>query len=386
MAYCLCDDKTLSNSGSGDHGENTLFSATDLFLLYKQLILQTLQLTRGPGFVGLVRLLRRYLIEYNDRVLLAQIPGLPAGCRSSTGTEGAPLTTSGSGASTGIGSGATAASADGATSTTQLSSSSSVTTTGATCGGCVTTATTTSLGVTSNPFSLANLATLGLSRDSNSESNLLSAVGSLAPNQFFSTFLQGEQQTARLTKDEEYKVCVILVTSSYCLKTAEDLEKRLKAEVRPDTLANEITFSSEIDALASCRSACVHRLVAGLQAGIQPQLVAMTKVSWNSLNQVGDQSAYVTQIIAHLRSHIPFFRDILFSVRVHFTQICTKFAHALISRFVVSLYRCKPVNTFGAEQLLLDTQCLKAALLQLPAIGVKVIPDYACLTYSNSPF
>ena len=58
--------------------------------------------------------------------------------------------------------------------------------------------------------------------------------------------------------------------------------------------------------------------------------------------------------------------------RAHFTQICIKFADSIISRFVTSLYRCKPLNTFGAEQLLLDTQCLKSALLQMPLFGTSV--------------
>lgn len=59
-----------------DPGENTLYSATDLFLFYKQILKQTLQLNRGHGLLGLVRLLRQYLSEYTVRVLLAQIPGL----------------------------------------------------------------------------------------------------------------------------------------------------------------------------------------------------------------------------------------------------------------------------------------------------------------------
>lgn len=38
-------------------------------------------------------------------------------------------------------------------------------------------------------------------------------------------------QGVRLSKDDVYKVCVILVTAAFCLKTVEDLEKRLKHEV-----------------------------------------------------------------------------------------------------------------------------------------------------------
>nr|VZI27258.1 unnamed protein product [Spirometra erinaceieuropaei] len=260
-------------TGGGDMAENTLYSATDLFLLYKQLLKQTLQLNRGKGLVAM-RLLR------DD---------------SRDTTESAGHDT---------------------------------------------------------PVSALTAAT-----------NL--------SNQFFANLLRDEQPV-RLSKDEVVGVCVILVTASYCIKTVEELEKRLKSEVRPASLAKSISFSSEIDALADCRSACVHRLVADLEASVIPQLNKMTKMPWNSLTAVGDQSAYVTAIISHLRTQVPIIRDTLYSVRAHFTQICIKFADSIINRFVASLFRCKPVNTFGAEQLLLDTQCLKSALLQLPLFGTKI--------------
>lgn len=43
-----------------------------------------------------------------------------------------------------------------------------------------------------------------------------------------------------------------------------------------------------------------------------------------------------------------------------------------IPKFVNSLYKCKPIGTVGAEQLLLDTHSLKTVLLDLPSIGSKV--------------
>ncbi|BHF66997.1 Vacuolar protein sorting-associated protein 53 [Sparganum proliferum] len=307
-------------TGGGDMAENTLYSATDLFLLYKQLLKQTLQLNRGKGLVGLANLLRKYLSEYTEKVLCHAIPG--------------------------------------------LTNSSSLTSTGV-------------AATASKAFSLASL---GLLRDDSRDTtesaghdtpvSALTAATNLS-NQFFANLLRDEQPV-RLSKDEVVGVCVILVTASYCIKTVEELEKRLKSEVRPASLAKSISFSAEIDALADCRSACVHRLVADLEASVIPQLNKMTKMPWNSLTAVGDQSAYVTAIISHLRTQVPIIRDTLYSVRAHFTQICIKFADSIINRFVASLYRCKPVNTFGAEQLLLDTQCLKSALLQLPLFGTKI--------------
>lgn len=38
-------------------------------------------------------------------------------------------------------------------------------------------------------------------------------------------------QPVRLSKEEAIRVCVVLVTSSYCIKTVEELQKRLKSEV-----------------------------------------------------------------------------------------------------------------------------------------------------------
>nr|CDS29172.1 vacuolar protein sorting associated protein 53 [Hymenolepis microstoma] len=300
-----------SASGGGDLAENTLYSSTDLFLLYKQLLKQTLQLTRGQGLLGLVGLLKKYLREYTEKVLLPGIPGMASSSASSSGSL-------------------------------------------------------------VKPFNLSSLAALGLNQDEYSGARKDSAAFLAAnlSNQFFN--LHRDEQPSRMSNDEIIRVCVILVTTTYCMKTVEELEKRLKAEVRPSSLASEISFQGEVSALTECRSTCIHRLVAELEAAVIPQLNAMTRMPWASLDSVGDQSPYVTAIVSHLKTQIPPIRDTLFSVRAHFTQICIKFADATINRFVASLYKCKPLNTFGAEQLLLDTQCLKSALLQFPLFGTRI--------------
>ncbi|KAM3174071.1 hypothetical protein ACTXT7_011284 [Hymenolepis weldensis] len=84
-----------SASGGGDLAENTLYSSTDLFLLYKQLLKQTLQLTRGRGLLGLVGLLKKYLREYTEKVLLPGIPGLTSSSSSSGGGLTKPFSLSG---------------------------------------------------------------------------------------------------------------------------------------------------------------------------------------------------------------------------------------------------------------------------------------------------
>lgn len=95
----LPDESLRSRQQSGsaapvtESGENTLYSATDLFLLYKQIVKQTVQLNRGTGFLGLVRLLRQYLSEYTVCVLLAQVPGLYLGGSGTASTSSSSLFT-----------------------------------------------------------------------------------------------------------------------------------------------------------------------------------------------------------------------------------------------------------------------------------------------------
>lgn len=119
-------------------------------------------------------------------------------------------------------------------------------------------------------------------------------------------------------------------------------------------------------------------------------------MQWSSIESVGDQSGYVSNIVAHLRQTIPVIRDRLASCRKYFTQLCVKFARykkhfqetfsplltipklstflfsSFIPKLVQQLYKCKPLNTVGAEQLLLDVHMLKTALLELPSTGCQV--------------
>jgi len=56
-----------------------------------------------------------------------------------------------------------------------------------------------------------------------------------------------------------------------------------------------------------------------------------------------------------------------------FCLCCCKFIYSsFIPKFIQHIYKCKPVSTVGAEQLLLDTHMLKTVLLDLPSIGSQV--------------
>ncbi|XP_073430633.1 vacuolar protein sorting-associated protein 53 homolog isoform X2 [Dendrobates tinctorius] len=179
-------------------------------------------------------------------------------------------------------------------------------------------------------------------------------------------------EVAKFTTEELCLICSILSTAEYCLATTQQLEEKLKEKVDV-TLIERINLTGEMDTFSTVISNSIQLLVQDLDSACDPALTAMSKMQWQNVEHVGDQSPYVTSIILHVKQNVPIIRDNLASTRKYFTQFCIKFANTFIPKFINHLFKCKPISMVGAEQLLLDTHSLKTVLLDLPSIGSQVV-------------
>ncbi|KAM4699601.1 vacuolar protein sorting-associated protein 53 homolog [Discoglossus pictus] len=179
-------------------------------------------------------------------------------------------------------------------------------------------------------------------------------------------------EVAKFTMEELCLICSILSTAEYCLATTQQLEEKLKEKV-DITLTERINLTGEMDTFSTVISNSIQLLVQDLDSACDPALTAMSKMPWQNVEHVGDQSPYVTSIILHVKQNVPIVRDNLASTRKYFTQFCIKFANSFIPKFINHLFKCKPISMVGAEQLLLDTHSLKTVLLDLPSIGSQVV-------------
>ncbi|XP_067931939.1 vacuolar protein sorting-associated protein 53 homolog [Watersipora subatra] len=180
-----------------------------------------------------------------------------------------------------------------------------------------------------------------------------------------------EGDSYKFSEEEQRQCCIMLCTAEYCMETSQQLEEKLK-EKTDTQLSAQISLSTEQDLFHGVIAHVILLLVQDLESACEPALHAMSKFSWNTIETVGDQSNYITSIVGHLKSSIPTIRLSLSSSRKYYTQFCIKFANVFMPKFMSSLYKCKPINTVGAEQLLLDAHSLKTALLDLPSMGSKV--------------
>jgi len=214
-------------------------------------------------------------------------------------------------------------------------------------------------------------APVGATLDAASVTANWASVTSGLLSQMTSSILKDDSGVVKLTETEQIRICCILCTAEYCLETSQQLEEKLKEKVLPH-LVDRINLGPEQDLFHNVISSCIQFLVADLENAIETPLMAMTKLSWQSVDAVGDQSSYVTAITNHLKQNLPVIRDNLQGSRKYFTQFCVKFANSFIPKFINTVYRCKSVSTVGAEQLLLDAHSLKTMLLDLPSIGSAV--------------
>ncbi|XP_004433382.1 PREDICTED: vacuolar protein sorting-associated protein 53 homolog [Ceratotherium simum simum] len=179
-------------------------------------------------------------------------------------------------------------------------------------------------------------------------------------------------EVAKFTLEELCLICSILSTAEYCLATTQQLEEKLKEKVDV-SLIERINLTGEMDTFSTVISSSIQLLVQDLDAACDPALTAMSKMQWQNVEHVGDQSPYVTSVILHIKQNVPIIRDNLASTRKYFTQFCIKFANSFIPKFITHIFKCKPISMVGAEQLLLDTHSLKMVLLDLPSIGSQVV-------------
>ncbi|ESO10106.1 hypothetical protein HELRODRAFT_72764 [Helobdella robusta] len=186
----------------------------------------------------------------------------------------------------------------------------------------------------------------------------------------FLIYFNEGNELVKLTEVEQSRICSILCTAEYCMETTQQLEDKLKEKVNAD-LVDRIDLHAEQNLFHGVITSCIQLLVQDLEGACDPALTAMSKVSWQNIESVGDQSSYVNAIINHLKSNIIVIGQNLQSSRKYFTQFCIKFATSFIQKFVNALFKCKPISTVGAEQLLLDTHSLKMILQELPSKGLQ---------------
>ncbi|CAL5224462.1 g7153 [Coccomyxa viridis] len=170
----------------------------------------------------------------------------------------------------------------------------------------------------------------------------------------------------RLNDEDVVVVCTIIATAEYCNEVVGALGRNVSKTLDPPFGA-QVNVSEEEDEFQLLITACLSVLILGTETKLDAALVQMTRLPWASLESVGDQSDFVTSFSRVLAETAPRIGPALSPL--HFRYFCDKLAVSFCPRFYEYIFRCRKVSEAGSQQLLLDTQAIKALLLDFPSAG-----------------
>lgn len=161
--------------------------------------------------------------------------------------------------------------------------------------------------------------------------------------------------------------CLVLNTAEYCHITSAQLEEKIKEKIEQE-FKPFVDLSKERDTFLMLSTSAIQALVRQVNSCIHVGMSSMNKISWSTMQTVGDQSEYVTVIGSALSTNVVQVRKLVTNAK-HFKWFCDKFVDSFIPWYLKTITGCKPISEVGAEQMLLDSLAIKTILLEMPNMG-----------------
>mmetsp|Transcript_30917 Transcript_30917/g.66389 ORF Transcript_30917/g.66389 Transcript_30917/m.66389 type:complete len:734 (-) Transcript_30917:392-2593(-) len=170
-----------------------------------------------------------------------------------------------------------------------------------------------------------------------------------------------------LDQQQQQMVCAVVNTCKYCHETTAQLEESI-VKVIDDEYSDKIDLSPVKEEFQAVVTTGMRVLVAALETRAAPALATMSKLRWDTMEELGeDTSPYMLDIVAKAREIMPQLGESLMPLYVKF--FCDKFVESFVPRLIGNMYHCKAIGMVGAQQMQVDVGTLKQTLVDLPTLG-----------------
>ncbi|KAF7725297.1 Vacuolar protein sorting-associated protein 53 [Apophysomyces ossiformis] len=160
-----------------------------------------------------------------------------------------------------------------------------------------------------------------------------------------------------------------LNTADYCCMTTSQLEEKLKEKIDQE-YAERVDMQNVKDAFISAVSTGIDDIVRSLETSCDVYMQQMIRLQWGTMDTVGDQSDYVSQLQEVIKRYITVVGKTIANKR-YFRTFADRFVDTFLTKYLLNIFKCKPISEIGAEQLLLDTHAIKTLLLDIALMGVE---------------
>lgn len=176
-------------------------------------------------------------------------------------------------------------------------------------------------------------------------------------------------------------VIVTLNTADYCYTTCTQLEEKIRARI-DDDLKEKVDLQSQADTFMGIAGAAIRALVRKVEIDCDAAWREMRNTRWSQLENVGDQSTYVSELLRNVRSRSSEILKLLHKQQ-YARAYCDNLVEDLTNTYITNVPACRPISEVGAEQMLLDFYAFKKAFTDLPSLSGTPMPQASATAYAK---
>ena len=142
---------------------------------------------------------------------------------------------------------------------------------------------------------------------------------------------------------------LVLNTADYCYNTSVQLEEKIKSRIDAE-YKSQIDLQNQGEAFMGIAAATVRALVKRVEVDIEPTLREMRNVGWSKMENVSDQSSYVSEMIRKMNARASEILGLLHKQQ-YARAFCDNLVDSTCNAYLANIFQCKPISEVGAEQV-----------------------------------
>lgn len=142
---------------------------------------------------------------------------------------------------------------------------------------------------------------------------------------------------------------VIINTADYCHSTTSQLSEKIQSRIDAD-FQSKVDFEKQQDAFIGVANSAIRILVKRVETEAEASWREMRNISWSKLENVGDQSSYVPELVTKVKGKCEEILGVL-SKDQYIRAFCDKVVDGLVTNLLSNVVLCKPISDIGAEQV-----------------------------------
>lgn len=183
----------------------------------------------------------------------------------------------------------------------------------------------------------------------------------------------------KITNKDFEVVSLILSTAEHCIDMLDQLSRAIAARLEPKSLGRDLSFDDEQERFRSLAVNCMSVMLLGLDTRLEVPLGMLVKTNWSTWEMVGDQTSWAIEAERTLREVGPVLGKSLASN--HFRFFCDKLSRSFADRLLAAVYYCSGMSDAACQQLRLDIEAVKIALITMAKAGASNSPDSTVLEW-----